>query len=153
MCIIFPVVQSLSCIWLFATLWTAAHLASLSFTISRSLLKLMSIESVMPYNHLVLCHPLLLLPSVFPSSRAFSYHKRCRISLPVSEKGLLLSSRSQPLSLHSKCPSLLQQQLPPLCFLSEPSHLSALSSLYNQSFKKRYLHLFSSFSHLLFTLL
>ena len=66
------VVQLLSCVWLFATPWTAAHLASLSFTISRSLLKLMSIESVMPYNHLVLCHPLLLLPSVFPSSRAFS---------------------------------------------------------------------------------
>ena len=55
-----------------ATPWTAAHQASLSFTVSRSLLKLMSIESVMPSNHLILCYPLLLLPSVFPSIRVFS---------------------------------------------------------------------------------
>ena len=55
-----------------ATTWTAAHQASLSFTISWSLLKLMSIELVMPSNHLVFCHPLLLLPSVFPSIRFFS---------------------------------------------------------------------------------
>ena len=54
---------------LFATPWTAAHQASLSFTISRSLLKLMSIKSVIPSNHLILCHPLLLLPSIFPSIR------------------------------------------------------------------------------------
>ena len=66
------VIQSLSCIWLFVTPWTAAHQASLSFTISWSLLKLMSIESVMPSNHLILCHPLLLLPSIFPSIRVFS---------------------------------------------------------------------------------
>ena len=65
-------VQSLSRVQLFATPWTAAHQASLSITNSRSLLKLMSIESVMPSNHLVLCHPLLLLPSVFPSIRVFS---------------------------------------------------------------------------------
>ena len=56
---------------LFATPWTAAHQASLSFTISWSLLKLMSIESVMPSNHLILCHPLLLPPSIFPSIRVF----------------------------------------------------------------------------------
>ena len=55
-----------------ATPWTAAHQASMSFTISRSLLKLMSIESVMPSNHLVLCRSLLLLPSIFPSIRVFS---------------------------------------------------------------------------------
>ena len=66
------VVQSLSHVWLFATPWTAAPQASLSFTISWSLLKLMSLESVMPSNHLILCHPLLLLPSVFPRIRAFS---------------------------------------------------------------------------------
>ena len=60
------VVQSLSQVWLFATPWTAACQASLSFTISWGLLKLMSIELVMPSNHLVLCHPLLLLSSVFP---------------------------------------------------------------------------------------
>ena len=61
--------QSLSCAQLFATPWTAAHQASLSITNSRSLLKLMSIESVMPSNHLILCHPLLLLPSIPPSIR------------------------------------------------------------------------------------
>ena len=65
-------VQSLSCVWLFTTPRTAAHQASLSFNNSWSLLKLMSIESVMPSNHLVLCHPLLLLPSIFPSIRDFS---------------------------------------------------------------------------------
>ena len=64
-------VQSLSCIWLFVTLWTAARQASLTITNSQSLLKLMSIESVMPSNHLILCRP-LLLPSVFPSIRVFS---------------------------------------------------------------------------------
>ena len=66
------VVQSLGHVWLFATPWTAAHQASLSFTISQSLLKLTSIESVMPFNHLILCCPLLFLPSIFPSIRVFS---------------------------------------------------------------------------------
>ena len=65
-------VQSLSRVRLFATPWTAARQASLSFTISWSLLKLMSIKLVMPSNHLVLCAPLFLLPSVFPSIRVFS---------------------------------------------------------------------------------
>ena len=65
------VVQSLSCIRLFVTPWTAARQASLSFSISQSLLKLMSIESVMPSSHLILCHPPLLLPSIFPSIRVF----------------------------------------------------------------------------------
>ena len=54
------------------TPWTAAHQACLSFTVSQSLLKLLSIELVMPSNHLILCHPLLLLPSIFPSTRVFS---------------------------------------------------------------------------------
>ena len=67
----FSSVQSFSRVLLFATLWTAAHQASLSITNSRSLLKLMSIELVMPSNHLILCHP-LLLPSVVPSIRIFS---------------------------------------------------------------------------------
>ena len=67
----FVVVQFLSCVWLFAIPWTAACQASLSFTISRSLLKLMSIESVMPSNHLILSRPLLLLPFIFPASRSF----------------------------------------------------------------------------------
>ena len=63
-------VQLLSCVWLFATAWTTAHQATLSFTISQSLLKLMSIESVMSFNHLILCC-LLLLPSIFPDSGSF----------------------------------------------------------------------------------
>ena len=66
------VVQLLSRVWLFETQWTAAHQASLSFTISLNLLKLISIELVMPSNHLILCVPLLLLPSIFPSIRVFS---------------------------------------------------------------------------------
>ena len=70
--VIAAVVQSLSCVQLFVTPWTAACQASLSFTICRSLLKLMSIESVMPSSHLILCGPLLLLPSIFHSIRVFS---------------------------------------------------------------------------------
>ena len=66
------VVQSLGCVWLFATPWTAALQAALPFAVSHILLKLMSIELVMPSNHLVLCHPLLFLPSGFPSIRVFS---------------------------------------------------------------------------------
>ena len=66
------IVQSLSHVQLFVTPWTAAHQATLSFTISQSLLKLMSIELLMPPNHLILCRPLFLLPSIFPSIRVFS---------------------------------------------------------------------------------
>ena len=66
------VVQSVSWFQLFATPWTAARQASLSFTISGSLLRFMSVESVMPSNYLILCHPFLLLPSIFPSIRVFS---------------------------------------------------------------------------------
>ena len=76
-----PTVQSLSCVRLFATPWTAACQASLSITNSQSLLKLMSIESVMPSSHLILCHP-LLLPSVFPSIRVFSNESVLRIRWP-----------------------------------------------------------------------
>ena len=68
----FSSVQSLSHVWLFVTPWTAACQPSLSITNSYSLPKLMSIKSVMPSNHLILCHPLLLLPSIFPSIRVFS---------------------------------------------------------------------------------
>ena len=69
-----PLPSSFKCcpVQLFASPWTATHRASLFFTIFWSLLKLMSTESVMPPNHLILCHPLLLLPSIFPSIRAFS---------------------------------------------------------------------------------
>ena len=68
----FSSVQSLSHVWLFETPWTSAHQASLSITDSWSLLKLMCIELVMPPDHLILCHPLLLLPSIFPSIRVFN---------------------------------------------------------------------------------
>ena len=76
------VVQLLSCVWLFATPWVAARQSSLSFTISRSLLKFMSIELVMSSNHLILCHPFLLLPSAFPSIRIFSNESAFRIRWP-----------------------------------------------------------------------
>ena len=78
----FSSVQLLSHVQLFATPWTAAHQASLSITNSWSLLKLMSIESVMPSNRLILCHPLLLLPSIFPSIRVFSSESVLRIRWP-----------------------------------------------------------------------
>ena len=65
-------VQSLSCVQLFATPWAVACQASMSITNSQSFFKLISIESVMPSNHLILCHPLLLPPSIFPSIRVFS---------------------------------------------------------------------------------
>ena len=72
----------LSCVQLFVTPWTAACQASLSITNSRSLLKLMSIESLMPSNHLILCHPLLFLPSIYPSIRVFSNELVLHVSWP-----------------------------------------------------------------------
>ena len=75
-------VQSLSCVQLFATPWTAARQASLSITNSQSLLKLMSIVSVMPSNHPILCHCLLFLPLIFPSIRVFSNELVLRLSWP-----------------------------------------------------------------------
>ena len=77
----FSSVQSLSSVWLFVIPWTATHQASLSITNSRSLLKLMSIESVMPSNYLILCHP-LFPPSIFPSIRVFSNQLVLRIRWP-----------------------------------------------------------------------
>ena len=80
----FSSVQSLNRVWLFVTPWTAALQASLSITNSQSLLKLMSIELVMPSNHLILCCPLLLLPSIFPRGKVFSnksvLHIRCKFA-------------------------------------------------------------------------
>ena len=102
-------IQLLNHVQLFATSWTAAHQASLSITSSRSLLKLMSIESVMPSNHFILCHPLLLPPSIFPSIRVFSnksvlcfrwpkYCFSCNIS-PSNEHPGLISFRMDWLDL------------------------------------------------------
>ena len=76
------VVQSVSCVWVYATPWIAAHQTSLFFTISQSLLRLMSIEWVMPSNHLILCHPVCLLPSIFPSIRVFSSESALHIRSP-----------------------------------------------------------------------
>ena len=91
-------VQLHSYVWLFATLWTAAHQASLSITNSRSLLKLMSIALVMPSNHLILCCPLLLLPSVFLTIRVFSNESvlciRCQ-SIGASASASVLSMNIQ----------------------------------------------------------
>jgi len=79
---VFSSVQSLSHVRLFATPWTADHQAPLFFTISWSLLKLVSFELVMPSNHLILCHPLRLLPSIFSSIRIFSSESVLRIRWP-----------------------------------------------------------------------
>ena len=80
--IILSSVQLLSCVRLFVTSWTAARQASLSFTVSLSLLKPMLIESVMPSNHLILCRPLLLLPSIFPSIKVFTNESSLHIKWP-----------------------------------------------------------------------
>ena len=107
-------VQSLSCVRLFATPWTAARQASLSITSSWSLLRLMSIESVMPSNRLILCCPILLPPIIFPSIRVFSNESALHIRWskywsfsfnmsPSSEYSGLISFRTNSLiSLHSK---------------------------------------------------
>ena len=79
----FSSVQLLSPVRLFANPWTAAHQASLSIVNSQSLLKLISIESVMPSNHLILCRPRLLLPSIFPSNRVFSNESVLHITWPT----------------------------------------------------------------------
>ena len=79
---LFSSVQLLSCVQLFATLWIAAHQASLSITNSQSSLKLTSIKSVMPSSHLILCRPLLLLPPIPPSIRAFSNESTLRMRWP-----------------------------------------------------------------------
>ena len=118
----FAAVQLLSRVQLFATLWTAALQASLSLTIFRSLLTLMPIKSVMPSNHLILCHPLLVPPSIFPSIRVFSSElalcTRCpkywsfsfTIS-PSNEYSALISFRIDwfdPLAVQATLKSLLQ---------------------------------------------
>ena len=109
----FSSVQLLSRVQLFETPWTAAHQASLSITNSRSLLKLMSIESVMPFNHLILYCPFLLLPSIFPAIRVFSnksvlgirWPKYWSFSFNISssnEYSELISFRMDWISLQSK---------------------------------------------------
>ena len=112
------VVESLSCVWLFSTPWAAARQASLSFAVSWSLLRFMSIKLVMLSNHLILCHPFLLLLSIFPSIRVFSnelaLHRwpkywsfRFKIS-PSNEYSRLISLRIDWFDLLAVSKSLLQ---------------------------------------------
>ena len=98
LCYFLSSVQSLSCVWLFATPWTAAFQACLSITSSQSLLKLISIMSVMSSNHLILGHPLLFLPSIFPIIRVFSNESalciRCQsIGVPASTSVLPMNTQ------------------------------------------------------------
>ena len=95
---LFSSVQSLSCVWLFVTPWTTARQASLSITNSQSWLKLISIESVMPSNNPILCGPLLLLSSIFPSIRVFSNESVLHIRWP---KYWSLSFNISPSNGHS----------------------------------------------------
>ena len=138
-------VQSLSRLWLFVTPWTAAHQASLSITNSQSLLKLMSIESVMPSNHLILCRP-LLLPSIFPSIKVFSSESALRIRWPKywsfsfnmspSNEHLGLIFRMDWLDLlavQRTLKSLLQQQFKSI-------NSAALSFLYSPTLTSLYDH-------------
>ena len=134
-------VQSLGPVWLFVTPWTVARQASLSITNSRSLLKLVSIESVMPSNHLILCRLLLLLPSVFPSIRVFynksvlciSWPKYWSFSFsisPSSKYSGLISFRMKWLDLLA-VQGTLQESVPTPQFKSINS--SALSFLYSSA--------------------
>ena len=125
----FSSVQSLSRVWLFVTPWTTACQASLSVINSWSLLKLMPIELVMPSDHLILCHPLLLLPSIFPSIRVFSNESALRIRWPKywsfsinispsSEHPGLISFRWDWLDL-LVVREIMSVQIPPVTFPSQ----------------------------------
>ena len=138
------VIQSLSHVWFFATPWTEARQASLSINNSRNVLKLMSVESVMPTNHLVLCCPLLLLPSIFPSMRVFSNESVLLIrwpkywsfsfsSSPSNEYSGLISFRMDCLHQAKQLPLLCQSFLfkPWVCnFLQSDFSTLILSSIF-----------------------
>ena len=106
-------VQSLSCVPLFVTPWTTALQASLSFTVSWSLLKLVCIKSVMPSNHLILCHLLRLLPSIFPSIRSFSNDLALCIRRPK------YWNFSFSISLSSECSGLISVRMTGFILQSE----------------------------------
>ena len=108
----FSSVELLSHVWLFVTPWTAARKAFLSFTVSQSLLKLMSIVLVMPSNHLIFCPPLLLLPSLFPRIRAFSKESVLHIRWPKYWSFSVSPSNgySGPISFRMDCFDLLAVQ-------------------------------------------
>ena len=112
----FSSVQLLSCVWFFVTPWIAAPQDSLSITNSWSSLKLMSIESVMPSNHLTLCYPLLLLPSIFPSIKVFSNESALCIRWPKDWSSIFSISPSNEYSgLISFQFSSVAQSCPTLC--------------------------------------
>ena len=114
------VVRSLSCVSLSANPWTAASQASLAFTISWSLFKFMSIESVMLSNHLILCQPLLFLPSIFPSIRVFSNESVLCIKWPK------YWSSSFSISPSSECSGLISFRMDWLDLLAIPGTLKSL---------------------------
>ena len=136
----FSSVQSLSHVRLFVTSWIVAHQGSLSITNSQSLLKLMSIESVMPSNYLILCHPLLLPPSIFPSIRVFSSESVFRMRWPKywsfsvsispsSEYSGLVSFRMDSLDLLAVQGTLKSSPIPQF----KSSNSSVFSFLYSWS--------------------
>ena len=104
----FSSVQSLSHVRLFVASWTTVHQASLSITNSQSLLKLLFIESVMLSNHLILCHPLLLLPSIFPSIRVFSNESVLHIRWPCSKFIISVDFKRQKMISVNKRGGLIQ---------------------------------------------
>ena len=131
-CCSYVVVQLLNHVWLFATPWTAALQASLCFTISQSLLKLISIELVLPSNHLVLCCPFLFLPLIFPSIRVFSnesvfcirWPKCWSLSFSISpsnEYSELISFRIDWLHLLAVQGTLQHYNLKALFFSTQPA--------------------------------
>ena len=124
-----------------ATPWTAAHQASLSITSSRSLPKLMSIESVMPSNHLILCHPLLLLPSIFPSIRVFSSESTLCIRWP---KYWSFSFSISPSNEH---PGLISFRMDCLDLLAVQGTLKSLFQ-YHSSKVFIYIYIFFLFNNL-----
>ena len=133
-CLVNSSVQSLSCVQLFATPWTAAHQASPSSTNSYTLLKLMSIKLVMPSNHLILCHPLLLLPSIFPSIRIFSsesvLHIRWTKNWSFSYNISVFNEYSGLISFRMDCLDLLAVQE---TFKSLLQHHSSKASILQRS--------------------
>ena len=126
-------VQSLSRVWLFATPWTAAHQAFLFLTNPWSLLKLISIESVMPSNHLILCRPLLLLSSIFPSIRVFSnefilhirWPKYCSFSFSISPS----NEYSRLTSFTTDWFELSTMTCPPWVALHSTAHINSIIEL------------------------
>ena len=138
----FSSVPSLSRVRLLATPWTAARQASLSITNSRSLLKLMYIKSVMPSSHLLLCRPLLLLPSIFPSIRVFSNESALHIRWPKCLSFIFSISPSNEYS------GLISFRIDWLNLLAIQGTLKSLLQHWRQRRKERYTHLNAEFQRI-----